>query len=244
MNNSQSKTVIVLGMHRSGTSMVAGILNKLDINMGKKMIGKSASNPLGHFEDKDFFDLNNRILETSGGSWDFPPEEEDIIAQKDKFKKEIRDLVTVKSEGRSKYWGWKDPRTSLTIKLYLPYLSNPYFIVCHRETMDVAESLQRRNDMEIQKGIKLREIYKERICKFFTEFPKLRKIDLYYKDVMQDPKECVRKIVNFLNIQVNKEEHQKAINFILPKGKIHKLEKKVRILNWLYLIIAGFKKPW
>ena len=45
MNNSQSKTVIVLGMHRSGTSMVAGILNKLDINMGKKMIGKSASNP-------------------------------------------------------------------------------------------------------------------------------------------------------------------------------------------------------
>jgi len=82
MNKLESKTVVVLGMHRNGTSMTSGILSKLGIDMGRELIGKKVSNPLGHFEDKDFLDLNIKILkEAGGGSWDSTPAREDILDQ-------------------------------------------------------------------------------------------------------------------------------------------------------------------
>ncbi|ABN70622.1 hypothetical protein Smar_1536 [Staphylothermus marinus F1] len=47
----EERTVVVLGMHRSDTSMIAGILNILGVYMGERLLGASWSNPLGHFED-------------------------------------------------------------------------------------------------------------------------------------------------------------------------------------------------
>jgi hypothetical protein len=67
------KTIIILGMHRSGTSMVAGLLAKMGINMGDDLLGRSPSNPFGHFEDWDFVNLNDSILSKAKGSWDKLP---------------------------------------------------------------------------------------------------------------------------------------------------------------------------
>lgn len=239
MNDNRSKIIIVLGMHRSGTSMIAGILSKIGINMGKRMLGRTPSNPLGHFEDEDFFNLNKKILEFTGGNWRNPPNEEDILAQKDKFKKEILNLISIKN--KEKYWGWKDPRINLTMQLYLPYLKNPYFIVCHRQAKVVAESLLQRDRIEIQEGIKLWEIYEKRIDIFFKEFSKLKRLDLYYENVMAEPEETVRRIIDFINLNIAKERYENAVDFILPKKEIRKLSKKVRIVN---LVNAGLRKPW
>ena len=239
MKNIDSKIVVVLGMHRSGTSMIAGGLSKIGINMGKRMLGRTPSNPLGHFEDEDFYNLNRKILDFTGGNWRNPPNEENILAQKDKFKKEIVDLIFIKN--REKYWGWKDPRTSLTIQLYFPYLKNPYFIVCHRQAKAVAESLLQRDRIEIQEGMKLWEIYETRIDIFFKEFSKLKRLDLYYEKVIAEPQEAVRKIIDFVNLNTDKERYENAVDFVLPKKEIRKLSKKVRIVN---LVNAGLRKPW
>lgn len=239
MKNIDYKTVVVLGMHRSGTSMIASILNKLGVSMGKVMLGKTPSNPLGHFEDKDFYDLNRKILKFAGGNWRNPPKEENILAQKDKFNKEIVDLIFIKN--KEKYWGWKDPRTCLTIKFYLPYLKNPFFIVCHRQKKAVGESLLQRDSIEIQEGIKLWEIYETQIDIFFKEFSKLKRLDLYYENVIAETEENVRKIIDFINLNITKERYENAVSFILPKKEIRKLSKKVRIVN---LVNAGLRKPW
>jgi len=239
MKKNNFKTVLVLGMHRSGTSMIAGVLSKIGINMGKRMLGRTPSNPLGHFEDEDFYNLNRKILEFAGGNWRNPPNEENILAQKDRFKKEIVDLIFIKN--REKYWGWKDPRTSLTIQLYSPYYKNPYFIVCHRQAKAVAESLLQRDRIEIQEGIKLWGIYEKRIDIFFKEFSKLKKLDLYYENVIAEPEETVRKIIDFINLKITEEKYENAVDFIFPKKEIQKLSKKVRIVN---LVNAGLRKPW
>jgi len=241
MKKNNFKTIIVLGMGRSGTSMVAGILNKLGVNMGEKMLGKAPSNPLGHFEDEDFYNLNKKILKSAEGSWRNPPTEKSILIKKDKFKKDI--IALINKKGR-KIWGWKDPRTSLTIQLYLPYLHNPYFIVCHRHAKAVAESLLKRDGMEIQEGIKLWEIYEKRIYIFFKKFSKLKRLELYYENIIVEPQEAVKKISDFIDLKTSKEKYKKAIDFILPKEKIYKLGKKLRIPNVLHLIITGLKKPW
>lgn len=233
--------IIILGMHRSGTSIMGGVLSRLGVDMGKELVGKRWSNPLGHFEDKEFLSLNNRILEAAGGGWDAPPVRDAIQAQKDNFTEEIKDVIRRK---RSSLWGWKDPRTSLTIKLYLPYLTNPYFIVCQRDHQAIAKSLRRRDNMEIEEGIRLAKIYEERINDFFKANPKLRMLDIAYEEMLAVPEKQLKRTIDFLEIRVSQEQYQEALKFVLPKEKIDQLSKKVRAKERIEMVKKAVTKPW
>ncbi len=223
-------------MHRSGTSVIAGILNRLGIEMGDKY-GKGIYNPLGFFEDPKFRDLNRKILKEAGGRWDQPPNEEIIYAQRDKFTDEIKNLI----EDKPKIWGWKDPRNCLTIELYIPYLNNPYFIVCYRKPAGVTQSFYRRYKMEYEKVIKLKKIYDERIENFFKKYPKFKRFDVYYEKIISNPKEFVDNILNFLDISIKRKEYNKAIKFIKPLQKVRKISKRLKIKK---IIKEGIMKPW
>ncbi len=226
MRSDRSKTVVVLGMHRSGTSMIGGVLFMLGVDMGKKLLGKQWSNPLGHFEDKRFYVLNKRILQAAGGSWNSVPSAEAILAQEQKFAEDIRILIEKRN---SEIWGWKDPRTNLTIELYLSYLTNPYFLVCHRNHEEIVKSLKRRDDMEhkenlgINEAKKLIEVYKRRIEAFFTKYSDLPKLDLIYDSVINEPQKWVKEIIEFLELESTEEQRRRAINFIKPKKEIEEI---------------------
>jgi hypothetical protein len=234
------KTVVVLGMHRSGTSMTSAILEKLGINMGEETLGAVETNPIGHFEDKIFLDLNKRILNDAGGSWDNPPNYKTILDLKDKYKDEIEKLVSNKKEN----WGWKEPRTSLTINLYYPYLKNIYFIYCKRNEDDVAKSLKKRNDMSLEKGKELKKIYDSRIDDFLCKINTDRKKIVKYEKVLSNPESEIQKIINFLDLEVNKQQYKEAVNIVLPKDELDKIVKKRKIINKLNLIKKGFKEPY
>ncbi len=223
----QIKTVVILGMHRSGTSMTAGILTKLGVDMGKKLLGKSAGNPKGHFEDKDFIELNKKILRIAGGDWKEPPYNKMILMQKDKFRKQINSMIRMKE---SALWGWKDPRTSLTIELYLSYLKNPYFIVCHRNPLAIGNSLDRRKNQSIsvQSGIKLTKVYEERINNFFKKFPELKRLDLKYDSVVANPSKTINEIIQFLGIKVNKNQYGEALEIVLTPKEIQQIRKSMK----------------
>ena len=239
-----SKVIVILGMHKSGTSMVAGVLEKLGVNMGKELLGPHWSNPLGHFENVKFVNLNERILKEAKGSWDNPPKEENILSLKEKFFEEIEKLI---EKEESEIWGWKDPRTSLTIELYLPYLKNPHFFVCHRNIKAIAEELKERDNMEIVKGEKLAKLYEKRIDEFFQKYPKSKKLDIYYEEFVSAPTIGLKKMINFLEIKPTQKQFQEALNFIRhPKDmeilalKMHIKELKMHIkelhdqLNYIY----------
>lgn len=238
MVKNQPKTVIILGMHRTGTSMTGGLLSRLGVDMGRELLGRKWSNPFGHFEDKNFLELNKRILQTAGGGWDSPPRKETILSQRDKFMGEIKNLT---SGRKPKIWGWKDPRTSLTIELYLPCLANPYFLVCRRDPNSITESLKRRNKMEIKVGKRLAEIYEERIDDFFNEHPELQKLDLFYEEITSNPEKWIKKIVDFLEIRVSEKKYREAVKLILPNEKVRKLSKRVKAIQ---LIKKHIKRPW
>ena len=238
----QFRQVVVLGMHRSGTSMIGGVLARLGVDMGKELVGKSWSNPLGHFEDKEFFNLNNRILEAAGGAWDSPPSEKAILAQAPNFREEIERLI--RRRQALHLWGWKDPRTSLTIRLYMPYLSNPYFLICHRDLEAIAESLKRRDKMDIKAAKRLAEIYEQRIEQFFTKHTGLRRLDLKYEEVTKSPDKWVNQIVDFLEIQLEGKAYQEAVRFVLPNEVTHKLSKRAKLRHQMSLIPKRIKASW
>ncbi|HUU33183.1 MAG TPA: hypothetical protein VMW48_03915, partial [Vicinamibacterales bacterium] len=62
--------LIVLGMHRSGTSLAASLLADAGLDVGTRLLGANASNPRGHFEDEDFVELQQAVLRELGLSPD------------------------------------------------------------------------------------------------------------------------------------------------------------------------------
>jgi len=151
-------------MHRSATSLTAKALNN-EIYMGDNLMGSARSNPKGHFEEMSFVKLNDWILKQAGGSWDNPPSEKAIMEVECDDK--IKMLISLHEK---ELWGWKDPRTSLTIRKYLPFLENPHFICNFRNPKDVAISLKMRDGMELSKGIALAKEYNSRVIKFLEEY--------------------------------------------------------------------------
>lgn len=165
--SSGTKAFVILGMHRSGTSLVAKAMSK-EVSIGQKLlIAKSSYNPDGLYENLDFQRLNDEILKAAGGSWDNPPDEKQILAQHHRFKRQIIQLI---KKEQAPLWGWKEPRTTLTIRLYLPYLNDPHFLCLFRSAEQVAESLFRRDKMPKEKGLELARIYNERLLSFLTDY--------------------------------------------------------------------------
>ena len=54
---SVKQTVVILGMHRSGTSLTAGILHLLGVNMGDRLLPADKFNAQGYFENQIILDL-------------------------------------------------------------------------------------------------------------------------------------------------------------------------------------------
>lgn len=245
MKAKTGKIVIVLGMHRSGTSMIGGVLTRLGVDMGEDSPGKQESNPLGHFEDRAFLELNQEILTSAAGSWDNPPDPQNISVQGEKYSSRINDLVRSRiSEHPGMPWGWKDPRTSLTIGLYSPVLENPYILWCQRDPELVAKSLEKRNQFTRAKSFALTRVYQDRIKGFLAANQEIPVLELCYQTVVNDPRIWIDKIVDFLELQPSAEQIQKAITFVLPEEELSKRRKNIRWKNWISLPLRAVKKAW
>jgi len=141
--------VVVMGMHRSGTSAVANVLHHLGVSMGDRLLPANRWNPHGHYEDVDFFELNVEMLHLAGGDWAHPPAEEAIREAGRWLLPEMIQLVRWKERAR-RTWGWKDPRMALTIRVWWEALGQAMIqdvrvVRVVREHVAVVESLARRS---------------------------------------------------------------------------------------------------
>ena len=101
--------VAVLGMHRSGTSSLAGCLEDAGVVLGE--VGASNKNNLkGNRESKKIISLHKDLLKTNGGRWDDPPE---TLLWKAKHKR-TRDGI-IADFAKFPVWGFKDPRAILAL---------------------------------------------------------------------------------------------------------------------------------
>lgn len=159
--------VCILGMHRSGTSVLSRLLNILGVDLGpeESLLQPHADNPKGFWEHGLIQNLNDEILRSAGGSWHEPPEFSDhweLSADLRNFRMRARRIIRDQF-AKSALWGWKDPRTCLTLPFWQHLLPPLSYVVCLRHPMDVADSLQHRNGFSIEKGIYLWLLYNKAI---------------------------------------------------------------------------------
>jgi hypothetical protein len=151
-------SVIVLGMHRSGTSCFTRMLTDCGLNLGGPVVGANASNKAGHWESAEGLAINELILRRNGGTWDEPPKELRCDALlRCKMRRFVGDLH------RHGLAVWKDPRTVLTFLLWKPLLCRYYLVAAVRHPMSVARSLQKRDGFDLRKGLDLWCRYNEQL---------------------------------------------------------------------------------
>ena len=151
--------VCVLGMHRSGTSLVAGTLAKLGIQLGpdRHLMRPGPDNPTGYWEHQSLADVNDAILTKLGGSWhQIPtfPAGWSRTPELDGLRRQARAIVE-KDFGSERLWGWKDPRACLTLPFWQALLPPMRYVLCVRHPLDVARSLERRDGFPLAKGLYL-----------------------------------------------------------------------------------------
>ena len=197
--------VCITGMHRSGTSMIARLLNLCGLYLGDEaeLIRAAEDNPEGFWENRNFVDLNDEILSKLNGAWDVPPKLRqgwETSPEVLPLKNQAQELVE-RFEGH-KYWGWKDPRTSITLPFWQQLIPDLKVIVCMRNPLDVARSLARRGYASEIFSFNLWQTYNQ---KLLESVPSNNRIITHYDSYFYDPKAELKRLLEFIGIPITED---------------------------------------
>jgi hypothetical protein len=150
------RAVCVTGMHRSGTSFIAYVLQLLGVSLGSvdRMMAPGPDNPAGYWENRDIKELNDAVLSRLRGSWDQPPvlrpgwEQEPSLDLLRARASEVLDDAFGAARTNNATIGWKDPRLSLLLPFWRTVTPIAKTIVMVRDPAEVAASLRARNRIE------------------------------------------------------------------------------------------------
>ncbi len=150
--------IIVLGMHRSGTSALSGLLHECGVYFGKSLMPPAFDNQRGFYENDKIVQLNDRILTALDRTWHTTtllPEggwSEGVGIKKLAVEAEN---VLKKEFGQRPIIGIKDPRLCLLLPFWLPIIEKRGFeikiILLHREMAAIRSSLHRRDNFNAAK---------------------------------------------------------------------------------------------
>jgi hypothetical protein len=163
------RAVLVVGMHRSGTSCLAGSLQQRGLYLGEAQEW-NRNNRKGNREDLRVVRLNSAVLAHSGGAWDRPPA---ALAWTPRHARERDEIVSLLCAGAStESWGFKDPRTLLTLPFWLEGIADPVTLVgSFRHPAQVARSLHARGQVPFGEGVALWRRYNELLLEEYRRRP-------------------------------------------------------------------------
>jgi len=156
-----STVVCVLGAPRSGTSLTARVLNLIGVDLGpeEQMLEAGPGNPL--WECRRFVELNDRILDKLGGAALAPPVPKPGWEQSDIFAAERADARRLLDETFSgtRLWGWKDPRTCLTLPFWQRLVPGLRYVICVRSPLDSVASTLRHTSISREQALRIWLVY-------------------------------------------------------------------------------------
>ena len=191
--------VFVIGMHRSGTSAVTRVVNMLGVPVCRPsdLVRELHGNPKGHWESATLVRLNNRLLHQMGYAWWCPPPPGPDDGAFARITMPIaRARAQFETQHPTREWACKDPRTSLTLPFWLEALNVlPAVILVHRNPLEVADSLKRRNGFDHPLSLALWERYVRSALAHAHGLPVLV---TQYVDLLRDPESWCASTCEFL----------------------------------------------
>jgi hypothetical protein len=223
----KSTAIIILGMHRSGTSALTGALRVLGVKLGNRLYAaQTGVNDKGFWEHEHIADTHDAILRVTGSYWDdFLPFAEGWTAHSalPYYLKRLKRIVA-RDFGEEPLWGLKDPRMCRLLPLWLSIFEEenvrPVFVLIVRHPAEVCRSLHARDGMSMEKALLLwlrytldAELYSRDHRRVFVTFDSL----------IEDTGSTLKSIERILEISFPRpvEDALPAISEFLTSGLRH-----------------------
>lgn len=198
------KVIVVLGMHRSGTSAITRGLELLGASLGKELMPAVAGdNDKGFWEDLGINDINERLLKKLDSSWD-------ALARVDVTKLSAELIATERDDAISllkqrmehtDVFGFKDPRTVNLLPFWQSIFSelelDDKYLLAIRDPRSVADSLARRNSFNKQKSYYL---WKKHLTNALKYLPKRPVVVVDYDQLLASPLLQLKRIAESLSL--------------------------------------------
>lgn len=209
--------VVVLGMHRAGTSLVARVLHSLGISMGPEMLEGDWSNPDGFYEDLDFLQINKELLKAAGGGWCSGPITPATVEETgEAFEEQARELIRSRQEDAGpQLWGWKDPRTILTSWFWHPICPPTVsYVIVRRHPEDVVKSLVKVHNLSATFWESVVKIYDQHLSAFI-QVHRPRHVSLWYEELIDKDRYTnpLHRLARFYGISEHKFDELDFIKF-------------------------------
>ena len=170
--NMQESILILTGMHRSGTSLTASLLQSAGLDIGERLMGDDLGNVKGHFENLDFVEFHQDLLDfhqlTQAG-WTLKND----ISVPPEYIEKAKKLIE-KNQSKT-FWGWKNPRTTLFLDFWAELAPEANFLFVYRSPIEVIDSIYRRGDEIFYENptlvVELWMHYNKNILNFYSKYP-------------------------------------------------------------------------
>jgi hypothetical protein len=221
--------LVVLGMHRSGTSAMSGALAQLGVNFGDRLYRPQENvNEKGFFEHGPIVDLHDKLLQCIGSSWDDPRPLSQAIFSDERafvpFRYRLTRMVRRDFAG-APIWGLKDPRISRLLPLWKAIFKElgvrSRYVIMVRSPLEVAASLSRRDGFSAEKSVFL---WWQHMIESEAKTRDEYRVFVNYPDLLHDPSRCLRKVQTALQIAFpkNVESVKRDLDtFLVPSLRHH-----------------------
>ncbi len=202
-----TRGVMVVGMHRSGTSAVTRVVNLLGVPLGREDdIYSAKDNPSGHWESRQLCALNDMILNVFGG-FDIatPPMPRSWLESRRAALLRPVMRATFNDVYQGERWLWKDPRVCLTLPLWRQVLNDFCVVFVVRDAGPVVRSYHRREGFPLFYCYALWEEHNRRAVAALSGLPV---VTVDFDGMLEDPLPQVKLLsegLSSVGVQLNDE---------------------------------------
>ena len=203
IDKSRKQALIVLGMHRSGTSAVTRVLSLLGARLPEGLLPVDQYNESGYWEPAAIPELHDEVLASVGSSWhDVSPFPESWFrsqAAKD-FQSRVVEILE-REYGDSALFVLKDPRICRLVPFWISVLkgfkAEPSFVITVRNPLEVAASLKPRAGFLPSHSLLL---WLRHVLEAELQTRQSRRTILFYEDLLSDPIQAMTKVAEDIGI--------------------------------------------
>lgn len=224
-DNRKKRLIVVMGMHRSGTSAITRSLKVMGVELGDTLMPAiEGINDKGFWEDLDLFTLNNELLSMVESDWHhlapIKPAEVEALRERGYFAK-AANLIFQKVE-KINVFGFKDPRVAKLLPFWKEVFIRCQFdtscVLVIRHPLSVAKSLAKRDGFDAEKSYFL---WLGHVIESLAGSTGLRRVLVDYDNLMQAPQVEINRVARQLDLEIDDAELQSYRSEFLDKALQH-----------------------
>jgi hypothetical protein len=207
---SGQQPICVLGFGRSGTSLTMRLLNLLGVEIGPEEdlgLPHEEDNARGYWEPLWMIELNDEILAKLGSVWWRPLPVNDGWQRSpdfDELRERARRMLEAKF-GSASLWGWKEPRTTLTLPFWRELVPNAKYVICLRNPADAISSIQRRPEPNLPTRA-WSDLWLEYTARALKETQGRQRLFVFYEDFFRDDRAQLARMASFLGLAAQSQQ--------------------------------------